>query len=546
MGDRETVVMGRAAYDRRRWGEAYDRLSAGAEDQELAVDDLERLAVAAYMTGRTEAAAETLERLHLALLDAGEVSPAVRWAVWLAILLFQAGQHAQAGGWVSRARRLLADTSEDGPERGYLLVPAALQALDGGDLEHARELFQQAAAIAERCQEADLTVMGVLGQGQALVAMGEAETGVAMLDEAMIAVTTDDVSPLMAGIAYCAMIIACRAVFDVRRAQEWTAALSLWCSSQQDLHPYRGQCLVHRSEIMQLRGEWSEAMDEVEQACAHLSAAPGDPVIGMAHYQRAELLRLRGQLLQAEQSYREASRWGHPPEPGLSLLRLAQGRVEDGVAAMRRESLAAEGDRVRRSRILAALVEVLLAAGDAEGAAAAVDELEALAADVDSVYLDAAAAEGRGSLLLATGEPLPACGVLRRAWRGWQQLDAPYDAARVRLLMAQACRRLDDHDTADMELDAARRVFEQLGAAPALERARELSRTPETGPPGGLTPREVDVLELVATGATNRQIADALVLSEKTVARHLSNMFTKLDIGSRSAATAWAYEHGLA
>lgn len=547
MGDPEILVLGRAAYDHRRWGEAYDRLRAAAEDDGPGVDDLERLAVAAYMTGRTEAAAETLERLHLALLDVGEVRRAVRWAVWLAILLFQSGHHAQAGGWLSRAGRLLADSSTDGPEGGYLMVPAALQALAGGDLEHAHELFQQVAAIAKRFQDADLTVMGVLGQGQALVAMGKAETGVAMLDEAMVAVTTGgDVSPLMAGIAYCAMIITCRAVFDVRRAQEWTAALSLWCSSQQDLHPYRGQCLVHRSEIMQLRGEWSEAMEEVEQACAHLSAAPGDPVIGMAHYQRAELLRLRGQLTHAEQSYRESSRWGHPPEPGLALLRLAQGRLEDAVAAIRREALAAEGDRVRRSRVLAALVEILLVAGDAEGAAAGVDELEALAADFDSVYLDAVAGECRGALLLASGQPLPACGVLRRAWRGWQQLDAPYDAARVRLLMAQACRRLDDHDTADMELDAARRIFEQLGAAPALGRARELSRTPGPGPPGGLTPREVDVLELVATGATNRQIADTLVLSEKTVARHLSNMFTKLDIGSRAAATAWAYEHGLA
>lgn len=229
-----------------------------------------------------------------------------------------------------------------------------------------------------------------------------------------------------------------------------------------------------------------------------------------------------------------------------ALLRLAQGRVTDAAAAIRREVEDAGGDRVRRSRVLAAEVEILLAAGDVEAASTGVDQLEAIAADFDSVYLEALAAQGRGAVLLATGEATHACAALRRAWRAWQELDAPYDAARVRLLMAQACRRLDDHDTADMEVDAARRVFEQLGAAPALVTALELARPPAVAAPGGLTPREIEVLQLVATGATNREVADTLVISEKTVARHLSNMFTKLGIASRAAATGWAYEHDLA
>lgn len=545
MGDHETLAQGRAAYDRRAWGDAYATLRVVAEQDGLEVADLERLAMAAYLTGRGDAAVETLEHLHHVLLDDGEISRAARWAIWMALMLFMGGRQAQAGGWLSRAERLLVEAPSDCPERGYLLVPGALQALGRRDGAQAYETCQQIAAIAERFEDADLTVMGVLGLGQALVAMGEADRGVAMLDEAMVAVTTGDVSPLMAGIAYCAVIIACRDVFDLRRAQEWTAVLSRWCRAQQDLRPYRGQCLVHRSEIMQLRGEWPEAMEEAEQACAHLSESPGDPVMGMARYQQAELLRLRGQFARAEQSYRHASAWGHPPQPGLALLRLAQGRIEDAAAAIRREAEDAEGDRVRRSRVLAAYVEIELAAGEVEAASTGVEELEAIAADFDSVYLEGVAAEGRGAVLLATGDATHACVALRRAWRAWQELDAPYDAARVRLLMARACRRLDDHDTADMELDAARRVFEQLGAAPALARAMELSRGPHAAVAGGLTPREVEVLQLVATGATNREIADALVISDKTVARHLSNMFTKLGITSRAAATAWAYEHEL-
>ncbi len=545
MGDHDTLATARAAYDARAWGDAYDHLSA-IDPEGLDAADLERLAMAAYLTGRIERAVDTLERLHHELLDQGEQRLAVRWAAWLALMLFQHGHPARGGGWLSRAGRLLDEVGPDAPERGLLMVPGALQALSGGVPDQAHETFQQVAAIAERHADPDLTVMGALGLGQALVAMGEPEQGVVRLDEAMVAVTTGDVLPMMAGIAYCAMIVSCRDVFDLRRAQEWTAVLSRWCSAQQDLRPFRGQCLVHRSEIMQLKGEWSEAMEEVEDACAHvLTHLPGDPVMGMARYQQAELLRLRGEFARAEQSYRQASEWGHPPQPGLALLRLAQGRVDDAVAAIRREVEGAENDRVRRSKLLAAQVEILLAAGDVDGARGAVDELESVAADYDSLYLDAVAAGGRGALLLATGDPVGAAVALRRAWRGWQELDAPYDAARVRLSMAQACRELDDHDTADMEVDAARRVFEHLGAAPALARALELSRRPAETPPGGLTRREVDVLRLVATGATNREVADTLVISEKTVARHLSNMFTKLGISSRAAATAWAYEHDL-
>ncbi|MBW3620491.1 MAG: LuxR C-terminal-related transcriptional regulator [Actinobacteria bacterium] len=548
MGDHDVAERGREAFGRRAWSDAFHALVRADAEHRLEADDLERLGMAAYLTGRNEAAVAALERLHHRLLDAGAVGRAATWAFWLAFVHLQAGQHAQGGGWLARAQRLLDEADLDHPARGYLLVPPALQALDRRDGAAALALLEEVAAIAGRFDDPDLTVLGLLGRGQALVVAGDVDRGVRLLDEVMVEVTTGEVSPLVAGIAYCAVIIACRDVFDVRRAQEWTAALSRWCDGQQDLRPYRGQCLVHRSELMQLHGEWSDAMDEVEQACTHLAQRSDDPVMGMARYQQAELLRLTGRFDEAEEAYRQASAWGHPTQPGLALLRLAAGRTGDAAAAIRREVDAAEGDRVQRSRVLAAHVEIELAAGDLAAATAAVDELEGIAADFDSAYLDALADAARGTVQLAAGDAAQACVVLRRAWRSWQSLRAPYEAARVRILLARACRALDDHDTAEMELDAARRVLEELDAAPALAEVDELSRRP--GPsadaPGGLTPRELEVLRLVATGATNREIADTLVISEKTVARHLSNMFTKLGLRTRAAATAWAYEHELA
>ncbi|MDP9020807.1 MAG: LuxR C-terminal-related transcriptional regulator [Actinomycetota bacterium] len=543
----DLLERGREAYERAAWGDAYAQLCAADEEAPLEVDDLECLAMSAYLTGREDTAVELWGRAHHVLLAQGAVGleRAVRWAFWAGVALVRQGQHAQAGGWFARAQRLLDEASLDCVERGYLLVPPALQALGGGDPAAAYALFTDVARIADRFGDSDLIALGRLGCGQALVAMGDAAAGTAMLDEAMVAVTVGDVSPIAAGIAYCAVILACRDIFDMRRAQEWTAALSHWCSSQQDLKPYRGQCLIHRSEIMQLRGEWTEALEEVEQACTHLSDPPGDPVMGMAKYQQAELLRLRGELARAESAYRQAGEWGHPVHPGLALLRLAQGRLGDAVAAIRRVMNEAEDDRVRRSRVLAAYAEIVLASGDVGAARVAADELEELAADFDTPYLRAVAAQAAGAVLLAEGDAQAACDVLRGAWTAWRELDAPYEAASVRVLMAQACQQLGDHDTAEMELDPARRVFEQLRAAPALARVAALSRRASLRAPGGLTPREVEVLRLVATGATNREIADTLVINEKTVARHLSNMFTKLGVSSRAAATAYAYEHDL-
>ena len=540
----DALAWARAAYEGKAWGDAYRRLAAADERDSLGAEELNLLGTAAYLTGRAEAAAGAWERAYHAFAERGEVGRAVRCAFWLGLTLVMRGEQARGGGWLGRAQRLAEEAPLDCAEQGYLRIPAALQALDGGDHTAARTAFDQVIATADRFGDTDLMALGKLGRGQVLVTEGDARRGTEMLDEAMIAVTAGEVSAIPAGIIYCAVIIACREIFDLRRAQEWTAALNRWCAAQQDLAPYRGQCLVHRSEIMQLRGEWAEAMDEVRRACEHLAGPPGDPVIGMAFYQQAELLRLRGEFGRAEQSYRRASRSGHPVQPGLALLRLAQGRIADARAAIRRVAEEAQG-AVERARVLAAYVEIALAAGDAEEARAATGQLGTIAADFDSPYLRAVVEYARGSVLLAGGDAAAASAALRRAWVSWQELRAPYEAARVRLQRARACRQLHDHDTAGIELDGARWVFEQLGAVPALEEVRELAAIPERRGAGDLTPREVEVLRLVATGATNREIADTLVISDKTVARHVANMFTKLKVSTRAAATAYAYEHGL-
>ena len=537
----DPLQAGREAYGRRAWGEAYRELAAADAASTLGAEDVRLLQIAADLTGRQKEGNELAARAYKLFVEAGEIPRAVMCAFHLVLGLAEQREFSQAGGWLGRARELLDTFGRDCVEQGYLLLPTGIQSLEAGDATGAFETFSQAGKIAGSFGDADLATLSRMGRGRALINLGEVAEGSDMLDQAMVAVTAGEVSPVISGIVYCAVIEMCREIFDLRRAQEWTTALTHWCSTQPGLVPYRGQCLVYRVEIMRLHGAWDDAEVEARQASDLLenqSAAP------LAHYQQAELFRLRGEFRQAEESYRLVTRLGGSPQPGLAQLRLAQGRLDAAESSIR---LAVEqaGIVTDRAKLLAPLAEILLAAGRPDEAGSAAEEMAQLAERFDAPLLVAMAAYAGGSVQLETGDAKAALGNLRRAWRIFRDLDTPYESARTRVLIGLACRRLGDEDTAEMELDAAAWVFRQLRAAVDQARVDRLLARREAGVPGGLTGREVEVLTLVAEGKTNRAIAAELFLAEKTVARHISNIFAKLDVSSRSAATAFAFQNHL-
>ena len=539
-----STAAARGAFERRSWAECYDRMAAADRHKPLVAEDLERFAIAAYLTGRDEESTALWARAHKEFLDGNAIERAVRCAFWVGFALLNRGESARGGGWIARARRQLESAAIDEcAEAGLLLVAAAMGEIESGNASDALDHFRQAVEIGASFEDTDVIALARHGCGRARIRLGDVEDGVALLDEAMAAVEAGEVSPIFAGLIYCSVIEACQEISDLRRAHEWTAALSDWCDSQPDLVPYRGQCLVRRAELMQLHGAWSDAMEEASLAGARLSAPPGHPAAGSAFYRQAELHRLRGDFDRAEEAYRETGRWSRRPRPGLALLRLAQGRVDPAAAMIRRLCREAQGT-AGRAAVLPAFVEIMIEAGDLEAARSGARELRSIGDEVQAPLAVAVAAQTEGAVLLAGGSCEAALEQLRAAWSLWTELEAPYEAARSRVLIGQACRALGDDDGAEVELDAARRAFESIGAAPDAERARALAGQ-AAADPHPLTARELEVLRLVASGTTNRDIGGRLFISERTVERHVSNIFQKLRVSSRAAATAHAYRHGL-
>jgi DNA-binding CsgD family transcriptional regulator/tetratricopeptide (TPR) repeat protein len=500
--------------------------------------DLERRAVAAYLAGHDDESGELWASAYAARQADGDWAGAGRCSAWLVWNLTFRGEMARASGWRARGEEVVVARATDFAERGLLLILDALFQLDD-DPSAAFEGFVAAGEHGERFGNADVVTLSLLGRGQALIAQGEIAKGMALLDAAMVAVTAGEVTAPIAGVVYCAVLIECRDTFDIRRAREWSKELMRWCDSRPEMVPFRGQCLVHRSEVLQLEGDWSNASDAARRACEALA---GHPAIGDAYYQQAEMHRLCGEHDAADAGYRKASQYGREPHPGLALLRLAQGATSAAVAAMRRVVDETHAP-AKRATMLAAGVEIMLAAEDREAADVAANELAQIAEQLDIPLLQARAKEALGAVLLARGDALGALELLRAAWSMWQEAGAPYEAARVRSLIGAACRILGDLDTADLEDDAARVCFETLGAATDIAR---LGGHAKGALPAGLTAREAEVLVLVASGRSNHEIAVALVVSDHTVRRHLQNIFTKIGVGSRAAATAYAFRHGLA
>jgi DNA-binding CsgD family transcriptional regulator/tetratricopeptide (TPR) repeat protein len=533
---------GRRSYAARAWKDAYAALSSADRAAPLGGADLDLLAASAGLLGRYDEHLTLLERAHQAFLETGETLRAVRCAFWVGMFSAQRGELARATGWFGRAQRLLEREDRDCAERGYLLVTVMTAHEEAGDLEAAIATTIEATRIGEGFRDADLVALALYERGRLLAKQGKIDEGLGLFDEVMVAVTTGELSPIVTGILYCSVIAECQRMQDLRRAREWTTALTRWCREQPEMFAFTARCLVHRAEIMQVDGAWPDALGEARRAAERYTAVDDRVAIGESFYRQAEIHRLRGDNAAAEAAYREASRCGWEPQPGLALLRLAQGANDVAVAAIRRV-LSETTESMRRAGLLPAYLEIMLAVSDLDEARRALSELEEIAEHYRGGTLGATAAHARGAVALAEGDAEAALVALREAAQLWHELGAPYELARVRVLVGLACRQVGDADAAEMELDAARRAFEELGAAPDVARVEAL--TDHAPPVGGLTPREVEVVRLVASGRTNRAIADELLISEKTVARHMSNVFTKLGVSSRSAVTAFAYEHDL-
>jgi DNA-binding NarL/FixJ family response regulator len=530
----DALERGRAAYDAWSWAEAAEALNAADAHDQLEPADLERLAVALFMLGRLEDHFALWERAHQGYIDARDTRRASRCAFWIGMQLFMRGEIGRGGGWLARADRLLED-ERDCAERGYLLLPEMFRKEAAGDLEGAVATAAAAADAGRRFDDPDLLALAMHAQAGFLVSAGRPGDGLRLLDEAMVAVSSGAVSPLPAGIIHCGAIVSCWAAFDPRRAREWTDALDAWCELQPDLLAFTGDCRVHRAETLELQGAWDSALEALDDAARRATRARNPRVAAYAAYRRGEILRRRALLDQAEEAFREAARGGHEPQPGLALLRLAQGEESAALASIDR-ALAETSALVERARLLSARVEIAIAAGELGSAREAAAELEAIALERGGEMLAAMAAHAQGAAELAAQRFRDALPRLRRALAGWQELDATYEAAQVRLLISQACGALGDEDSSHLEHEAAQETLMALGAASELAVSKETH---------GLTGRELQVLRLLAAGLTNRAIAAQLVLSERTVDRHVSNIFAKLRVSSRTAATAFAYEHRL-
>jgi DNA-binding NarL/FixJ family response regulator len=529
------VQRAREAYQQRDWSRAVELFQTAADGSELSAPDLNALGDAAWWLGRIEASNAAYIDAYRSQVAEGRNREAALSAIGVAVNLLLRGDDVLGAGWLARAERLL-DTDRDCPEYGYLRYLSQVEAAFGGnpDLDGALAAAREVHELGRRHGNADLVVAGIMGEGRIRIMQGRVADGLALLDEVPVLLLTESLNPDWAGDIYCNLMAAAYELVDLERAAAWTEATTRWLQTLDAAVLFTGICRVHRAQVHTWRGAWDQAEEEAQRACADLADIQPSTA-AVAHYQLGEIRRLRGDLTGAEKAYDAARGLGGDTQPGLAMLHLARGQVGVAVASIN-AAVASAPDPLGRARLRAAQVEIALVADDIATADAASTDLSQIADTVGSSGLLAMAAQARGAVQLEMGGPGRAVPLLQDALRRWRAVDAHHESASVRLLLARAYEMLGDADSAARERAAAEAAWERLGAH---------ARGSRTGAPGGLTAREVEVLALVAAGKSNRDVAAALVLSEKTVARHMANIFAKLGVSSRTAATAFAFEHGL-
>lgn len=533
-------TLGRRAAASGEWAQAYEALSS-VDPASLEPVDLETLADAAWWVFDEHGSIQARQRAYAGYAAAGDDARAGAVAARLAIDHFGRGNQSVGGGWLAKAHRHL-DGEPECREQGILWTMEATVRRFGGDPEGSLELAERAAALARRLRDGNGLAMAIHTEGMAHLTAGRIPQGLTLLDEAMTSVLAGELDPFLTGVVYCNVIGACLEIADLRRASEWSAAARDWCDSLSAESPFHALCRVNRAQVARFSGKWAEAEAEASLAAEEMERSDAAE-IGSALSELGEIRRRRGDLEGSAAAFERARGHGADPQPGRALLSLATGRNQEAAAELR----SARGRQLsapERARLLAACVEVGIACDDLAEARACAAELREATAPLGTRALTAMADHAEGAVLLAEGDPEAALPPLRRACAAWLELHLPYEHARSRQVLGTAMRAAGDEEGAESELRASRVAFERLGARLDLDATDALLRPVHTLP-AGLTAREAEVLRLVASGKTNRDIAVELVLSEHTVGRHLQNIYAKIGVSSRAAATAFVFEHGL-
>lgn len=537
MDELEAVLAsGRAAYNRGDWMAAYQQFSHVRNQSSLTVEDLGQFSSAAFSCGMVKDMLSSSEELFHRLLREGKASQAAMKALSLGLMWVLRGDTVVGSGWINRARRVLRSEPES-VEHGFLLYLEAAYALAYYDSGPSETAAPELSRMGERLQSPALTCLSLVLSGLVDVRHGRCADGFAQLDEAMLPVLAGQVAPEWAGDIYCTVIHACHQLADLRRMRAWTSATERWCEQFTNGITYSGICRVHRLQMLSFEGGWEALEEELIRSAADLEDRNGWAA-GEGYYQLGEIRRLRGNTSEAWKAFSRARELGIEPQPGEALLYVASGRPDVGWSALR--TVLDVPDRLARARLLLPAVAVANLLGFHDEAERLCSDLEKTAADYSSAGFQAWACHARALLLTSQSRPDESLPLLGLAARDYQDLHSRYDLAKIYELMGQAHLDLGQPELAAANTSAALEIYRELGAAPDIRRL-----SPAVSP-GGLTPRELEVLICLAQGASNKEIAASLFISQKTVGRHVANIFTKLGVSSRTAAAAWAHDQNLA